>query len=355
MKIKFEESNLLKQKPNMEDLGFGRIFSDYMILVDYNQEKGWHDPRIVPYGPLNYNPGAMIFHYGQSTFEGLKAYYIDDNTIHLFRPEKNFERMNKSNDRLCIPRIDPEEFTNYIIEALKVEKDWIPKETGKSLYIRPMIVATDECLGVHASKTYQFVCIFSPVASYYKSGIEPVKIYVEHDYKRAVKGGTGFAKTAANYAQSLKSQEEAEKAGYAQVLWLDAVERKYIEEVGSMNIMFVIDGTVVTPELNGSILPGITRASALELLKEKGYKVEERKISIEELINAAETGKLEEVFGTGTAAVISPVGEILYEGKNYIINGGKIGPIAQEIYDTITDTQYGKIEDKYNWIRKINI
>lgn len=355
MKIKFEESNLLKQKPNMEDLGFGRIFSDYMILVDYNQEKGWHDPRIVPYGPLNYNPGAMIFHYGQSTFEGLKAYYIDDNTVHLFRPEKNFERMNKSNDRLCIPRIDPEEFTNYIIEALKVEKDWIPKETGKSLYIRPMIVATDECLGVHASKTYQFVCIFSPVASYYKSGIEPVKIYVEHDYKRAVKGGTGFAKTAANYAQSLKSQEEAEKAGYAQVLWLDAVERKYIEEVGSMNIMFVIDGTVVTPELNGSILPGITRASALELLKEKGYKVEERKISIEELINAAETGKLEEVFGTGTAAVISPVGEILYEGKNYIINGGKIGPIAQEIYDTITDTQYGKIEDKYNWIRKINI
>lgn len=355
MKIKFEERKLLKQKPDMEDLGFGRVFSDYMILVDYNKEQGWHDARIVPYGPLNYDPGAMIFHYGQSTFEGLKAYFIDENTIHLFRPEKNFERMNNSNDRLCIPEVNPEEFTNYIIEALKIEKDWIPKENGKSLYIRPMIVATDECLGVHASKTYQFVCMFCPVASYYKSGIEPVKIYVEHDFKRAVKGGTGFAKTAANYAQSLKSQEEAEEAGYAQVLWLDAIERKYIEEVGSMNIMFVIDGTVVTPELNGSILPGITRTSALELLRDKGYKVEERKISIEELIQAAEEGRLDEVFGTGTAAVISPVGEILYEGKTYIINGGKIGSIAQEIYDTITDTQYGRIEDKYNWIRKIKI
>lgn len=354
--IRFEERKELKTKPAKDaELGFGRIFTDYMILADYTPEEGWHDARIVPYGPLNYNPGAMIFHYGQSTFEGLKAYYIDEHTIHLFRPEKNFERMNNSNERLCIPKIDPKEFTEYIIEALKIEKDWIPKENGKSLYIRPMIVATDECLGVHASKTYQFVCMFCPVASYYKNGIEPVKIYVEHDYKRAVKGGTGFAKTAANYAQSLRSQEEAELAGYAQVLWLDAIERKYIEEVGSMNIMFVIDDTVVTPELNGSILPGITRASALELLRDKGYKVEERKISIDELIGAAKEGRLKEVFGTGTAAVISPVGEILYEGTHYVINDGKIGPVAQDIYDTITDTQYGRIEDKYNWVRKIKI
>ncbi len=354
--IRFEERKELKTKPAKDaELGFGRIFTDYMILADYTPEEGWHDARIVPYGPLNYNPGAMIFHYGQSTFEGLKAYYIDEHTIHLFRPEKNFERMNNSNERLCIPKIDPKEFTEYIIEALKIEKDWIPKENGKSLYIRPMIVATDECLGVHASKTYQFVCMFCPVASYYKNGIEPVKIYVEHDYKRAVKGGTGFAKTAANYAQSLRSQEEAELAGYAQVLWLDAIERKYIEEVGSMNIMFVIDDTVVTPELNGSILPGITRASALELLRDKGYKVEERKISIDELIGAAKEGRLKEVFGTGTAAVISPVGEILYEGTHYVINDGKIGPVAQDIYDTITDTQYGRIEDKYNWVRKIRI
>ena len=354
--IRFEERKELKTKPAKDaELGFGRIFTDYMILADYTPEEGWHDARIVPYGPLNYNPGAMIFHYGQSTFEGLKAYYIDEHTIHLFRPEKNFERMNNSNERLCIPKIDPKEFTEYIIEALKIEKDWIPKENGKSLYIRPMIVATDECLGVHASKTYQFVCMFCPVASYYKNGIEPVKIYVEHDYKRAVKGGTGFAKTAANYAQSLRSQEEAELAGYAQVLWLDAIERKYIEEVGSMNIMFVIDDTVVTPELNGSILPGITRASALELLRDKGYKVEERKISIDELIGAAKEGRLKEVFGTGTAAVISPVGEILYEGTHYVINDGKIGPVAQDIYDTITDTQYGRIEDKYNWARKIRI
>ena len=354
--IRFEERKELKTKPAKDaELGFGRIFTDYMILADYTPEEGWHDARIVPYGPLNYNPGAMIFHYGQSTFEGLKAYYIDEHTIHLFRPEKNFERMNNSNERLCIPKIDPKEFTEYIIEALKIEKDWIPKENEKSLYIRPMIVATDECLGVHASKTYQFVCMFCPVASYYKNGIEPVKIYVEHDYKRAVKGGTGFAKTAANYAQSLRSQEEAELAGYAQVLWLDAIERKYIEEVGSMNIMFVIDDTVVTPELNGSILPGITRASALELLRDKGYKVEERKISIDELIGAAKEGRLKEVFGTGTAAVISPVGEILYEGTHYVINDGKIGPVAQDIYDTITDTQYGRIEDKYNWVRKIRI
>ena len=354
--IKFEERKELKTKPAKDaELGFGRIFTDYMILADYTPEEGWHDARIVPYGPLNYNPGAMILHYGQSTFEGLKAYYIDEHAIHLFRPEKNFERMNNSNERLCIPKIDPKEFTEYIIEALKIEKDWIPKENGKSLYIRPMIVATDECLGVHASKTYQFVCMFCPVASYYKNGIEPVKIYVEHDYKRAVKGGTGFAKTAANYAQSLRSQEEAELAGYAQVLWLDAIERKYIEEVGSMNIMFVIDDTVVTPELNGSILPGITRASALELLRDKGYKVEERKISIDELIGAAKEGRLKEVFGTGTAAVISPVGEILYEGTHYVINDGKIGPVAQDIYDTITDTQYGRIEDKYNWVRKIRI
>ncbi len=354
--IRFEERKELKTKPAKDaELGFGRIFTDYMILADYTPEEGWHDARIVPYGSLNYNPGAMIFHYGQSTFEGLKAYYIDEHTIHLFRPEKNFERMNNSNERLCIPKIDPKEFTEYIIEALKIEKDWIPKENGKSLYIRPMIVATDECLGVHASKTYQFVCMFCPVASYYKNGIEPVKIYVEHDYKRAVKGGTGFAKTAANYAQSLRSQEEAELAGYAQVLWLDAIERKYIEEVGSMNIMFVIDDTVVTPELNGSILPGITRASALELLRDKGYKVEERKISIDELIGAAKEGRLKEVFGTGTAAVISPVGEILYEGTHYVINDGKIGPVAQDIYDTITDTQYGRIEDKYNWVRKIRI
>lgn len=354
--IRFEERKELKTKPGKDaELGFGRIFTDYMILADYTPEEGWHDARIVPYGPLNYNPGAMIFHYGQSTFEGLKAYYIDEHTIHLFRPEKNFERMNNSNERLCIPKIAPKEFTEYIIEALKIEKDWIPKENGKSLYIRPMIVATDECLGVHASKTYQFVCMFCPVASYYKNGIEPVKIYVEHDYKRAVKGGTGFAKTAANYAQSLRSQEEAELAGYAQVLWLDAIERKYIEEVGSMNIMFVIDDTVVTPELNGSILPGITRASALELLRDKGYKVEERKISIDELIGAAKEGRLKEVFGTGTAAVISPVGEILYEGTHYVINDGKIGPVAQDIYDTITDTQYGRIEDKYNWVRKIRI
>ena len=355
MKIRFEERKELKQKPDMNNLGFGKVFTDYMVVVDYDPENGWHDARIVPYGPLGLNPGAMIFHYGQSTFEGLKAYYIDEHTINLFRPEKNFERMNNSNRRLCIPEIDPKEFTEYIIEALKIEKDWIPREEGKSLYIRPMIIATDENLGVHASKTYKFVCMFCPVASYYSSGIEPVKIYVEHDFKRAVKGGTGFAKTAANYAQSLKSQEEAEEAGYAQVLWLDAIERKYIEEVGSMNIMFVIDGTVVTPELNGSILPGITRASALELLRDKGYKVEERKISIDELIEAAEAGKLDEVFGTGTAAVISPVGEILHNGKNYIINGGKIGPVAQDIYDTITKTQYGKIEDKYGWIRKINI
>ena len=356
MDYRFIERKELKQKPAPgAELGFGKVFTDYVAVVDYNPEQGWHDARIEPYGPMDITPGAMVFHYGQSSFEGLKAYYIDDHTINLFRPEKNFERMNNSNRRLCIPELDPKEFTDLIVEAIKIEKDWIPKEDGKSLYIRPLIIATDEGLGVHSSKTHRFICMFCPVASYYKDGVKPVKIYVEHDYKRAVKGGTGFAKTAANYAQSLKSQEEAEEAGYAQVLWLDAIERKYIEEVGSMNIMFVIDGTVVTPELNGSILPGITRDSALQLLRAKGYKVEERKISIDELIEAAENGKLQECFGTGTAAVISPVGEILHNGKNYIINNGEMGPVAKDIYDTITMTQHGKIKDEYGWIRQINI
>ena len=353
--MKFEERKELKQKPDMDNLGFGRYFTDYMILADYDEGQGWHDARLVPYGPFDIQPGAMVYHYGQSTFEGLKAYYIDEHTVHLFRPEMNFERMNNSNRRLCIPEIDGEKVIELISEAIKVEKDWIPKEEGKSLYIRPFILAVDEDLGVHASKKYIFCCIFSPVAAYYATGINPVKIYVEDKFKRAVKGGTGFAKTAANYAQSLKSQEEAEEAGYAQVLWLDAIEGKYVEEVGSMNIMFVIDGVVVTPELTGSILPGVTRASAIELLKDKGYKVEERRITIDEIEQAIKDGKLDEVFGTGTAAVISPVGEFKIGDNIYTINEGKIGKVAQDIYDTITKTQYGKIEDKYGWIRKIEL
>ena len=355
MEMGFEKRNELKEKPDMNALGFGKYFSDYMLIVDYEEGKGWFDPRIVPYGPLCYSPGTMVFHYGQSSFEGLKAYYIDEKTLHLFRPEMNFKRLNTSNERLCIPELDTEEFIEYICELVKIEKDWIPKDYGKSAYIRPFILATDESLGVHSSRTFQFICIISPVASYYAEGIKPVRIYVEHNFKRAVKGGTGFAKTAANYVQGLKSQEDASKLGYSQVLWLDAVERKYIEEVGSMNIMFVIDGTVVTPELNGSILPGVTRDSALQILRDKGYKIEERKITIDELIEAAESGKLNEAFGTGTAAIISPVGELTHNDKTYIINNNEIGPVAQEIYDTVMGIQYGKTEDKFGWIKKIEL
>ena len=338
-----------KVKPDQKHLGFGDYFTDHMFIMDYTEGKGWHDPRIVPYAPLSIDPAAMVLHYGQAIFEGMKAYHTEDGRVLLFRPRKNMERVNISNDRLCIPQIDVDYCVECIKELIKVEKDWIPTEPGTSLYIRPFIIATDPHLGVRPANTYQFIVILSPVGAYYKEGINPVKIYVEPFYVRAVKGGIGFAKTPGNYAASLKAQVEAKEKGYTQVLWLDGVEKKYIEEVGTMNVFFVIGDEVLTPSLEGSILSGITRMSTIELLKSLGLKVTERRITIQEIIDANKNGTLKEAFGTGTAAVISPIGELYMDGTVIPINEGKIGPLSKKIYDTITGIQSGKIEDTFHW------
>lgn len=341
-----------KEKPKSDQLEFGRIFTDHMFLMDYSNEEGWHDPRIVPYEPLNVDPSAMVFHYGQSVFEGMKAYLTPEREAQLFRPQRNFSRMNHSNNRLCIPPIDETFALKALKQLITLDKDWIPEAEGTSLYIRPFIISTEAFLGVAPSSHYKFIIILSPVGAYYKEGINPIKIAVEHDYVRTVKGGTGEAKTGGNYAASLKAQEMAEE-GIAQVLWLDGVERKYIEEVGSMNVFFKIDGKVVTPALNGSILEGVTRNSVIELLKYWNVPVEERKLSMEEVIKAHQDGKLEEAFGAGTAAVISPIGELVRGEKHLEINESKTGPIAKRLYDILTGIQYGKLEDPFDWVEKV--
>ena len=350
MEIKFIESQNLKAKPAPDQaLGFGHIFTDYMFVMPYDADKGWHDPEIRPYAPIELSPAAMCLHYGQTVFEGLKAYRTADGKIQLFRPEENFKRLNQSNERLVIPELPIDMAMEGLMELLKVEKDWVPSKDGESLYIRPFIFACDPFLGVKPGDQYLFMIILSPSGAYYASGLNPVNIYVENKYVRAVRGGMGYAKTGGNYAASLIGQDEAHKQNYAQVLWLDGVEQKYIEEVGAMNIFFVIDGEVVTPALQGSILPGITRKSAIEVCKYKGIKVSERRISIQEIADAYDAGKLDEVFGTGTAAVISPVGHLKWNDKVMEINGNKIGAISQMLYDTMTGIQWGKIEDTFNW------
>jgi len=353
MNISITKTTNPKQKPDQNDLGFGQYFTDHMFIMDYTEGKGWHDARIVPYAPLELDPSAMVLHYGQAIFEGLKAYKTKKDDILLFRPEKNMQRVNNSNELLVIPQIDVDDGVQAIKELVKVDADWIPSEPGTSLYIRPFIFATDPFLGVRPSNTYKLVIILSPVGAYYKEGINPVKIYVESNYVRAVRGGLGSAKTVANYAASLKAQVEAKHLGYTQVLWLDGVEKKYIEEVGTMNVFFMIDGEVITPSLEGTILPGITRMSTIELLKKSGYSVTERRITIQELYDAHAAGKLDEAFGTGTAAVISPIGEFNWNGNAIIVNNGKIGEVASKVYDTITGIQSGNLEDTYGWTQKI--
>lgn len=353
MEIRIEKTTTPKQKPNQDNLGFGHIFTDHMFLMDYEVGKGWYDPRIVPYAPLELDPSTMALHYGQEIFEGLKAYKTAVGKVQLFRPDKNFARMNVSNERLSIPPVDEEFCLKALLTLVELEKDWIPEKEGTSLYIRPFIFATDPYVGVRASNTYKFMIICSPSGLYYEEGLEPVKIYVEDQFVRTVRGGMGFAKTAGNYAASIKAQEVAHERGYSQVLWLDGVEQKYIEEVGSMNIFFKIDGEIVTPMLNGSILSGITRMSAIELVKSWGIPVSERRISIQEIFEAAQAGKLEECFGTGTAAVISPVGELRWEDHVMPISNGQIGEVTQRIYDTLTGIQYGKIEDKFGWVVEV--
>lgn len=346
--IKIVKTQNPKQKPSDESkLGFGKSFTDHMFLMDYTVGQGWHDARIVPYGPISLDPSASVFHYGQEVFEGMKAYKDANGEIRLFRPDENFKRLNNSNDRLCIPQIDVDFCVDAVKQLVNIDKDWIPSEEGTSLYIRPFIIGCEPVLGVHPANNYLFVIILSPSGSYYANGLEPVKIYVEDKYVRAVRGGIGYAKTGGNYAASLKAQQDA--TGYSQVLWLDGVERKYIEEVGAMNVFFVIGDEIVTPELQGSILPGITRKSCIEILKDWGYKMSERRISIDEVIAAAESGELKEMFGTGTAAVVSPVGELKYQDKVISIGGGKIGDLTMKLYEELTAIQLGKKEDTRGW------
>ena len=348
--ITIERTQHPKQKPTDQTrLGFGNYYTDHMFLINYDEGKGWHDPRIVPYGPIELDPAAMCLHYGQEVFEGLKAYRTEDGRILLFRPDRNMARLNSSNERLCIPAIDEAFAVEAIKKLVSVDQDWIPTAEGTSLYIRPFIFATEAQVGVHPAQELLFAIILSPVGAYYPEGLNPVKIYVEDKYVRAVRGGMGYTKTGGNYAASLKAQDEAEKVGYTQVLWLDGVERKYIEEVGTMNVFFVIDDEIVTPELQGSILPGVTRMSCIELLKKQGYKVSERRLSIEEVAEAADAGKLKEAFGSGTAAVISPIGELKWDEKVMTINNGEIGTISQHLYDTLTGIQWGKLPDPYGW------
>lgn len=353
MEIKITKATTLKPKPEDKNLVFGRTFTDHMFVMDYSEENGWHNPQIVPYGNISLDPAAMILHYGQEVFEGMKAYRDPNGKILLFRPEKNFERLNVSNERLCIPKLDEEFCLKALTQLLEIDKDWVPHSDGTSLYIRPFIIATQSGLGVHPAKEYKFMIICCPVGSYYKEGLNPVKIYVENEYVRAVKGGTGFIKSGGNYAASLKGQEKAEKMNYSQVLWLDGRERKYIEEVGAMNVFFKINGKVITPSLEGSILPGITRRSVIELLKTWGIAVEERKIEIGELVEAYNNGTLEEAFGTGTAAVISPIGEFNYDNKVMVVNNNEIGELSQKLYDNLTGIQWGKLADPFGWSYKL--
>jgi branched-chain amino acid aminotransferase len=347
--IRITKATALKPKPKDKDLGFGQIFTDHMFLADFQEEKGWYDPRVEPYGPLELDPAAAVLHYAQSIFDGLKAFRGVDGKVRLFRPQKHVERMNNSAHRLCIPLLDPALALQSILKVVGIDREWVPRTVGTSLYIRPTIIASEPFLGVRPAKSYVYFVILSPVGAYYPEGMAPVKILVVDKYVRAVDGGVGGAKTAGNYAASLYASEEAKHAGFTQVLWLDGVHRKYIDEVGTMNIMVKIGDEIVTPPLTGTILPGVTRDSALTLMRQWGLRVSERQISIDEVVEAHQRGTLEEVWGTGTAAVISPVGELAYKGERMVINHGKIGPLTQRLYDAIVAIQYGQVPDRLGW------
>ena len=349
MEIKIIKTTTPKEKPDASTLGFGKIFTDHMFIMDYSADQGWYDARIVPFQNLSIHPASTVLHYGSEIFEGLKAYRRADGTVQLFRPLENVRRLNSSAERLCLPEL-PEDLAMEALTAfVRTEEAWTPSAPGTSLYLRPFLFGNDESLGVHTVHNARFVIIASPVGSYYKEGINPVKIMIEDEDVRAVKGGTGYTKCGGNYAASNRAGERAAQKGYSQVLWLDGVHRKYIEEVGAMNVMFKIGDEIVTPMLSGSILPGITRKSCLEILRKEGFKVSERLLSIDELEAAMENGTLEEAWGTGTAAVVSPIGELCYKGKKYTVGGGKIGKVTQHLYDTLTGIQWGKTEDTYGW------
>ena len=339
-----------KKPPADETLSFGRVFTDHMFLMEYDEGRGWHDPRVVPYAPFTLDPASCVLHYGQAIFDGLKAFRGSDGRVRFFRLADHARRLNNSAHYVCIPSLSPALVEESIRALVEVDQHWVPSLPGTSLYIRPTVIATETFLGVHPSSSYLYFVILGPVGAYYKEGMNPVRIFASDTHVRAVRGGLGAAKTAANYAASLLGAEEAQKAGYTQVLWLDAVEHRYLDEVGTMNIMLRIDDEVITPPLNGAILAGITRDSVLRLLRDWGWRVSERPVPIEEVIHAAKAGLLE-MWGTGTAAVISPVGELGYRGERYLINRGQTGELTQRLYDTIVGIQYGKIPDPYNWTR----
>ncbi|MDK2802898.1 MAG: branched-chain amino acid aminotransferase [Oscillospiraceae bacterium] len=348
-------SNIKKVPEYIEDLGFGKIFTDHMFVMDYSKEEGWNNPEIVPYAPISLDPSSVCFHYGQNIFEGMKAYRHEDEKIYLFRPRDHITRFNASCVRMCIPMVDEEDMLKYIENLIVVDNKWVPSFEGSSLYIRPFIIATTATLGVKPAVNYKMVIIMSPVGSYYEDGIKPINIHVETELVRATQGGVGNVKTAGNYAASLLAQQRAGRKGFDQVLWLDSFYHKYIEEVGVMNIFFSFNKKIVTPKLNGTILPGVTRQTVIDLCNLWEVDIEERRISIEEVTRACYQNKLEEIFGTGTAAIISPIGHFSYDNKKYEVNKGEIGQVSQALFDVINQIQYGEMEDQFNWLHRVKI
>ena len=353
--IKITRTTSPKEKPQDETkLGFGKKFTDHMFVMDYTEGEGWHDARIVPYAPFPLDPATVVFHYAQEIFEGMKAYRRPDGGVQLFRPWENVARLNRSCERLGLPQLDPDDALQAIKTVVKVDENWVPSDPGTSLYIRPFLYGTDPTLALHGVHEATFAIILSPSGSYFKNGLQPVPIMVETEDVRAVRGGTGEAKCGGNYGAANRAGDRAIEKGFSQVLWLDGVERKYVEEGGGMNVMFKINGTVVTPALTGSILRGVTRKSAIELLKSWGVPVEERLLSVDELFDATASGALEEAWCIGTAAVISPIGELSWGDRDYKVNDNKIGALSQKLYDELTGIQWGTKPDPFGWVCPID-
>ena len=350
--VTLHRAETLKEKPDQKQLGFGRYFTDHILTMRWDKAQGWHETEIRPYGNFSLDPAAMVLHYSQEIFEGLKAYQGADNAVLLFRPMDNLNRLNDSADRMCMPRIPAEKVLQAMKGLIYLDREWIPASEGAALYIRPAMIATEAALGVRPANEYLFFILCSPVGAYYAEGFNPTKIYVEDEYVRAVRGGVGNVKTGGNYAASIKAHTASQRKGYTQVLWLDAVERKYVEEVGTSNIFFVINGELITPPLGGTILPGITRDTVLTLAADWGLKASERRISMDEIMAAAADGSLTEAFGSGTAAVISPVGEFIYQEQSIRINNGQTGPTAQRFFDSIQQLQRGLLPDPHSWLIK---
>ena len=350
IKIFTAESSKLKPKPADESkLGFGKIFTDHFFTMKYHADRGWYDAMIEPYRPLSLDPTAMCLHYGQEIFEGLKAYRGKDNQIFLFRPYENIKRMNSSAERLCMPTVDPELFMNALKKLVLIEKEWIPHTRGASLYITPTMIATEASLGVHAANEYLFFIVVGPVGVYYPQGFSPTSMYVTDEYVRAVRGGIGYIKAAGNYAASILASNIAMEKGFTQVLWLDGVERKYIEEVGTSNVFFLIGDELITPPLGGSILPGVTRDSVIQIARTWNIRVSERPIPMDELLDASAKGSLKEAFASGTAAIVSPIGKFSYRGQEIIINNEAIGTLTEKLYNEILQIQYGEKDDPFGW------